>query len=229
MAGQARPEGLVRAQGLALEGPKTGEFVRAVTRPDDPELLTRHEVLNGAARRPDHQLLDAGVHADAAARAAGLRSHTAVAGRTTLTRSSSSSSTRRTSTAAPLVPRWRCCCGACALGWASRPSGCRSSPPAPASTTPEYARDFAAQLTGKDADDFRTVTSQWALRDGRRHGYSGRRRVARARAAGGFLRRRDGRRARRGGRRSADRPGRQRPGPPHRRAAARGARTTTRR
>src|SRR5262249_14215855 len=33
-------------------------------------------------------------------------------------------------------------------------------------TTPEYARDFAAQLTGKDAADFRTVTSQWALRDG---------------------------------------------------------------
>ena len=33
-------------------------------------------------------------------------------------------------------------------------------------TTPEYAREFAAQLTGKDEDDFRTVTSQWALRSG---------------------------------------------------------------
>ena len=33
-------------------------------------------------------------------------------------------------------------------------------------TTPEYARDFAAQLTGKDVNDFRTVTSKWALRDG---------------------------------------------------------------
>ena len=33
-------------------------------------------------------------------------------------------------------------------------------------TTAQYARSFAAQLTGKNPDDFRTVTSQWALRDG---------------------------------------------------------------
>ncbi|WP_433117962.1 DEAD/DEAH box helicase [Micromonospora sp. CA-246542] len=33
-------------------------------------------------------------------------------------------------------------------------------------TSPDYARDFAAQLAGKDVSDFRTVTSKWALRAG---------------------------------------------------------------
>ena len=66
-------------KGTRWKDPKTGEFVRAVTRPDDPELLTRHEVLGSTAGRPHHQLLDAGVHADAAAGAAGLRSHPPVA------------------------------------------------------------------------------------------------------------------------------------------------------
>ena len=73
MAREARPQGVVRRQAVSAGRTADGEFVRAVMLPDDPELLTRHEVLSCAARRPDHQLLDVGVHADAAAGAAHLR------------------------------------------------------------------------------------------------------------------------------------------------------------
>ena len=72
--------------------------------------------------------------------------------------------------------------------------GSRSSPRARASATPEYAREFAAQLTGKDVADFRTVTSQSALRSGAAHGHRRRRDAARRPPARGLLRRRDGRR-----------------------------------
>ena len=52
-------------KGSRWRHPRTGNFVRAVTLPDDTELLTRHEVQCAPPGSPRHQLLDARVHADA--------------------------------------------------------------------------------------------------------------------------------------------------------------------
>ena len=46
----------------------------------------------------------------------------------------------------------------------SHPIGCRSSCTSASFTTPEYAREFAAQLTGKESRRLPHVTSQWLFR-----------------------------------------------------------------
>ena len=60
---------------------REGEFVRAVLRPEDAELLTRHEVLAQSPRHAGDELLDARVHADEATGAADLRCHPRMARR----------------------------------------------------------------------------------------------------------------------------------------------------
>ena len=66
------------SSGQRWQDPRTGEFQRAVTLPDDAQLFTRYEVLRSAPRS-HHQLLNVGVHADAAVGAGDLRCHAAVA------------------------------------------------------------------------------------------------------------------------------------------------------
>ena len=50
---------MVRREGKRWTDRKTGEFLRAVTLPEDSELITRHEVSGCVARLAGDELLDA--------------------------------------------------------------------------------------------------------------------------------------------------------------------------
>ena len=165
MARQARPEEVVRAEGFALEGPKTDEFIRAVMQPNDPELLTRHEVL---AAPPDVLITNYSMLEYMLMRPLERpvfdQTRQWLAGNP---RREVPSGGRR---GAPLSGRGWCRGGTPSRRLRSRlginPDRLQVITTSASFTTPEYARGFAAQLTGKDPDDFRTVTSQWALRGG---------------------------------------------------------------
>lgn len=152
-------------KGSRWRDPKTGEFVRAVTRPDDPELLTRHEVLAAA---PDVLITNYSMLEYMLMRPLERPVF---------------DQTRKWLTDNPeekfllVVDEAHLYRGAAGAEVALLLRRLRSRLGIPAErlqvvttsasfTTAEYARSFAAELTGKDPDDFRTVTSKWALRDG---------------------------------------------------------------
>ena len=94
--------------GSPWQNPKTHEFRRAVTLPDDSELLTRHEVQAEAAGPSRNELLDARVHAHAAFGEADFRRDSEVAARQSRLRPSCLFLTKLTSIAAEPVPKWHC-------------------------------------------------------------------------------------------------------------------------
>ncbi|TPG17173.1 DEAD/DEAH box helicase [Pedococcus bigeumensis] len=144
---------------------KDGNFVRAVMQPDDPELLTRHEVL---AAPPDVLITNYSMLEYMLMRPLErpVFDHTRqwladnpeekfllVVDEAHLYRGAAGAEV------ALLLRRLRA-----RLGISSERLQIITT--SASFTTAEYARSFAAQLTGKDPDDFRTVTSKWALRDG---------------------------------------------------------------
>lgn len=152
-------------KGSRWKNPKTDEFVRAVMQPDDPELLTRHEVL---AAPPDVLITNYSMLEYMLMRPLErpVFDHTRqwladnpeekfllVVDEAHLYRGAAGAEV------ALLLRRLRS-----RLGIA--PERLQVITTSASFTTAEYARSFAAQLTGKDPDDFRTVTSRWALRDG---------------------------------------------------------------
>lgn len=151
-------------KGSRWKDPKTDEFVRAVMQPDDPELLTRHEVL---AAPPDVLITNYSMLEYMLMRPLErpVFDHTQqwlannpeekfllVVDEAHLYRGAAGAEV------ALLLRRLRSRLG---IG----PERFQVITTSASFTTAEYARSFAAQLTGKDPDDFRTVTSQWALRD----------------------------------------------------------------
>lgn len=152
-------------KGSRWKDPRTDEFVRAVMQPDDPELLTRHEVL---AAPPDVLITNYSMLEYMLMRPLErpVFDHTRqwladnpeekfllVVDEAHLYRGAAGAEV------ALLLRRLRS-----RLGIA--PERLQVITTSASFTTAEYARSFAAQLTGKAPDDFRTVTSQWALRDG---------------------------------------------------------------
>ncbi|MFL1376800.1 DEAD/DEAH box helicase [Nocardiopsis protaetiae] len=152
-------------KGGRWKDPKTGEFVRAVTRPEDPELLTRHEVLTAP---PDVLITNYSMLEYMLMRPLErpVFDHTRqwlsdnpeekfllVIDEAHLYRGAAGAEV------ALLLRRLRSRLGI-------PPERLQVITTSASFTTAEYARSFAAQLTGKDPNDFRTVTSQWALRDG---------------------------------------------------------------
>lgn len=144
---------------------KHGNFIRAVTKPDDPELLTRHEVITAPPdvlitnysmleymlMRPlERPIFDAtrqwlGEHPD--------EKFLLIVDEAHLYRGAAGAEVglllrRLRSRLGIPAERLQVICTSASFA------------------SPEYARDFAAQLTGKDTNDFRTVTSKWALRAG---------------------------------------------------------------
>ncbi|TMR40480.1 DEAD/DEAH box helicase [Actinomadura geliboluensis] len=151
--------------GSRWQDPRTGAFVRAVTQPDDPELLTRHEALSAP---PDVLITNYSMLEYMLMRPLErpVFDHTRqwladnpeekfflVVDEAHLYRGAAGAEV------ALLLRRLRARLGI-------PPERLQVITTSASFTTPEYARGFAAQLTGKDPDDFRTVTSQWALRDG---------------------------------------------------------------
>lgn len=152
-------------KGTRWKDPKTGQFVRAVMQPNDPELLTRHEVLSAPPdvlitnysmleymlmrplERPvfDHTRQWLADHPE--------ETFLLVVDEAHLYRGAAGAEV------ALLLRRLRSRLGI-------RPESLQVITTSASFTTPDSARSFAAQLTGKDPDDFRTVTSQWALRNG---------------------------------------------------------------
>ena len=160
VAGEAGHSRLVRASRTALAGHETGEFQRAVMLPERPRTADAPRGARGTAGRPHHQLLDVGVHADAAAGAADLRLPPASGSPTT--RTSVPAHRRR---GAPLprmppAPRWRCCCAVCGRDSGITPDRLQVITTSASFSDAEYAREFAAQLSGKEVDDFRTIDGQ---------------------------------------------------------------------
>lgn len=152
-------------KGSRWKDPATGEFIRAVTRPEDPELLTRHEVL---AAPPDVLITNYSMLEYMLMRPLErpVFDHTRqwladnpeekfllVVDEAHLYRGAAGAEV------ALLLRRLRS-----RLGIA--PERLQVITTSASFSTGEYARSFAAQLSGKDANDFRTVTSQWALRHG---------------------------------------------------------------
>lgn len=152
-------------RGSRWKDPKTGQFLRAVTQPDDPELLTRHEVLSAP---PDVIItnysmleymlmrpLERPVFDDTRQWLADNpeEKFLLVVDEAHLYRGAAGAEV------ALLLRRLRSRLGI-------SPERLQVITTSASFTTPEYARSFAAQLTGKDPSDFRTVTSKWALRDG---------------------------------------------------------------
>lgn len=144
---------------------KNGEFVRAVMRPDDPELLTRHEVLTAP---PDVLITNYSMLEYMLMRP--LERPVFDATRQWL-------ADNPEETFLLVVDEAHLYRGAAGAEVALLLRRLRSRMGIPAErlqvittsasfTTAEYARGFAGQLTGKDIDNFRTVTSKWALRDG---------------------------------------------------------------
>ena len=150
-------------KGSRWKNPKTGEFVRAVMRPNDPELLTRHEVL---AAPPDVLITNYSMLEYMLMRPLErpVFDHTRqwltdnpeekfllIVDEAHLYRGAAGAEV------ALLLRRLRSRLGL-------SPDRVQVITTSASFTTPEYAREFAAQLTGKDKGDFDTVTSQWALR-----------------------------------------------------------------
>lgn len=153
------------SKGSRWQDPKTGEFVRAVMQPDDPELLTRHEVL---AAPPDVLITNYSMLEYMLMRPLERpvfdqtrqwltdnpeEKFLLVVDEAHLYRGAAGAEV------ALLLRRLRS-----RLGIA--PERLQVITTSASFATATYARDFAAQLTGKQRDDFRTVTSQWALRNG---------------------------------------------------------------
>lgn len=151
--------------GTHWRDPKTGEFVRAVTCLKDPELLTRHEVL---VAPPDVLITNYSMLEYMLMRPLErpVFDHTRqwladnprekfllIVDEAHLYRGAAGTEV------ALLLRRLRS-----RLGIA--PERLQVITTSASFTTAEYARSFAAQLTGKDPDDFRTVISKWVLRDG---------------------------------------------------------------
>ncbi|WP_218139322.1 DEAD/DEAH box helicase [Propionibacterium cyclohexanicum] len=149
--------------GSHWKDPKTGEFVRAVTRPQDPELLTRHEVLQAP---PDVLITNYSMLEYMLMRPLErpVFDHTRqwlaenpeekfllVVDEAHLYRGAAGAEV------ALLLRRLRS-----RLGIASERLQVITT--SASFSTPEHALSFSAQLTGKNRDDFRTVTSEWALR-----------------------------------------------------------------
>ena len=158
-------------KGSRWQDPKSGDFVRAVLQPDDPELLTRHEVL---AAPPDVLITNYSMLEYMLMRPLERpvfdqtrqwladnpeEKFLLVVDEAHLYRGAAGAEV------ALLLRRLRS-----RLGIA--PERLQVITTSASFATAEYARSFAAQLTGKDRDDFRTVTSQWALRDGAATGSS---------------------------------------------------------
>lgn len=152
-------------KGTRWKDPKTGEFIRAVTRPEDPELLTRYEVL---AAPPDVLITNYSMLEYMLMRPLERpvfdytrqwladnpeEKFLLVVDEAHLYRGAAGAEVGL------LLRRLRS-----RLGIA--PERMQVITTSASFTTAEYARSFAAQLTGKDPGDFRTVTSRWALRDG---------------------------------------------------------------
>ncbi len=152
-------------KGSRWKDTKTDEFIRAVMQPNDPELLTRHEVL---AAPPDVLITNYSMleymlmrplerpvfdHTREWLASNPEEKFLLVVDEAHLYRGAAGAEV------ALLLRRLRS-----RLGIA--PERLQVITTSASFTTPEYARGFAAQLTGKDPDDFRTVTSQWALRSG---------------------------------------------------------------
>ncbi|MFI6040920.1 DEAD/DEAH box helicase [Nocardia sp. NPDC051321] len=144
---------------------ENGAFIRAVTLPDDPELLTRHEVL---AAPPDVLITNYSMLEYMLMRPLERPVFDA---------------TRQWLVDKPdekfllIVDEAHLYRGAAGAEVALLLRRLRSRLGIPAErlqvictsasfSSAEYARNFSAQLTGKKPSDFRTVTSQWALREG---------------------------------------------------------------
>ena len=145
VAGQARHQEVVRQQGrsLAEQGRRVHPRCHA---PRRPRTADPPRGAGSAARRADHQLLDARVHADATAGTASLRRDAAVAGRQS--RGAVPPRHRRGSP----IPRCRWCgggaaaCVDCGRGSASTADRLQVIRTSASFASAEYAREFAAQL-----------------------------------------------------------------------------------
>jgi ATP-dependent helicase YprA (DUF1998 family) len=144
---------------------KHGNFIRAVTKPDDPELLTRHEVITAP---PDVLITNYSMLEYMLMRP--LERPIFDATRQWL----GENPDEKFLLIVDEAHLYRGAAGA-EVGLLLRRLRSRLGIPAErlqvictsaSFTSPEYARDFAAQLTGKDTNDFSTVTSKWALRAG---------------------------------------------------------------
>ncbi|MBF4562684.1 DEAD/DEAH box helicase [Microbacterium sp. VKM Ac-2870] len=148
---------------------KSGRFLRAVMGPDDPELLTRHEVL---AAPPDVLITNYSMLEYMLMRPLErpVFDHTRqwladnpdekfllIVDEAHLYRGAAGAEV------ALLLRRLRSRLGI-------TPDRVQVITTSASFSTPEYAREFAAQLTGKDEADFRTVTSKPALRAGAAQG-----------------------------------------------------------
>ncbi|MEH0843120.1 DEAD/DEAH box helicase [Micromonospora sp. CPCC 205711] len=143
---------------------KKGEFVRAVMRPEDPELLTRHEVLSAPPdvlitnysmleymlMRPLERPVFDATRAWLANNP--IEKFLLIIDEAHLYRGAAGAEV------ALLLRRLRARLG---ISADRLQVICTSA----SFASPEYAREFAAQLTGKSENDFRTVAGQLALRD----------------------------------------------------------------
>ena len=156
-------------KGSKWKDAKSGRFVRAVMRPEDPELLTRHEVL---AAPPDVLITNYSMLEYMLMRPLErpVFDHTRrwladnpeekfllIVDEAHLYRGAAGAEV------ALLLRRLRSRLGI-------TPDRVQVITTSASFSTPEYARAFAAQLTGKEEADFRTVTSKPALRSGAAQG-----------------------------------------------------------
>jgi ATP-dependent helicase YprA (DUF1998 family) len=146
-----------------------GNFVRAVMQPDDPELLTRHEVL---AAPPDVLITNYSMLEYMLMRPLERpvfdetrqwlidnpdEKFLLIVDEAHLYRGAAGAEV------ALLLRRLR-------SRLAISPDRLQVITTSASFSTPEYARGFAAQLTGKTEEQFQTVTSKWALREGATEG-----------------------------------------------------------
>lgn len=152
------------SKGLPWKDPKTDKFVRAVTQPNDSELLTRHEVLEAP---PDVLITNYSMLEYMLMRPLERpvfdctrqwladnpeEKFLLVVDEAHLYRGAAGAEV------ALLLRRLRSRLGV-------PPERLQVITTSASFTTAEYACSFAAQLTGKHPEDFRAVTSQWELRD----------------------------------------------------------------
>ena len=157
VARQAGPEGVVRAEErpTGRTGPASSSAPSRC--PEDPELLTRHEVL---AAPPDVLITNYSMLEYMLMRP--LERPVFDMTRAWLEANPQREVPPRRRRGAP-VPRRGGRGGRAAAapaarhGSASQPTGCRSSAPAPASPAPRTPASSPPQLSGKDVEDFRTV------------------------------------------------------------------------
>lgn len=143
---------------------KSGEFIRAVTQPEDPELLTRHEVL---AAPPDVLITNYSMLEYMLMRP--LERPVFDATRQWL----ADNPNERFLLIIDEAHLYRGAAGAEVALLLRRlrsrlgidPARLQVITTSASFASPEYARDFAAQLSGKDVADFRTVVGQLKLRE----------------------------------------------------------------